>query len=343
MLEKLQNLKLVSSVVVLNDFFLDRIIKIQNLDDLYKQILEKSKLGGSIRGIPQTDLKGGNATNVAYALARLGCPVSLITIADKTGSQIIKEIFSEFDKVSLFIIDGKPGRTTSLEFNNAGNIVNVMISDLGDNENFGPEKIGTEEQAVLKNADAVIVTNWASNKKGTELIQFTFSKSTSSLHFLDPADIQTRSEEFKETLTKLVGHLDSLCINENECNILLKQSGLDTISGEKETRKLILELANRSSISIDLHTSTGSYWSNGKEVEFAKSFQVKPKFVTGAGDVWDAANLLGYLANLDPLERLRFANGAAALYVTSSLGIPPTMDEVLSFVGANDQEPSIIA
>src|SRR6185437_10329202 len=128
---------------VLNDFFLDRIIKIQNLDDLYKQILEKSKLGGSIRGIPQTDLKGGNATNVAYALARLGCPVSLITIADKTSSQIIKETFSTFHKVSLSIIDGKPGRTTSLEFNNDGNIVNMMISDLGDNEDFGPEKLGT--------------------------------------------------------------------------------------------------------------------------------------------------------------------------------------------------------
>jgi ribokinase len=105
MLEKLENLKL-NSIVVLNDFFLDRIIKIQNLDDLYKQILEKSKLGGSIRGIPQTDLKGGNATNVAYALARLGCPVSLITIADKTSSQIIKETFSTFEKVSLSIIDG---------------------------------------------------------------------------------------------------------------------------------------------------------------------------------------------------------------------------------------------
>ena len=96
MLEKLRNLKLTNSVVVLNDFFLDRIIKIQNLDNLYTQILEKSKLGGSIRGFSQTDLKGGNATNIAYALARLGCPVSLITIADKTCSYMLKEIFSEF-------------------------------------------------------------------------------------------------------------------------------------------------------------------------------------------------------------------------------------------------------
>ncbi|MHB8545275.1 MAG: carbohydrate kinase family protein [Nitrosotalea sp.] len=335
MLEKLQNLKLVNSVVVLNDFFLDRIIKIQNLDNLYQQILEKSKLGGSIRGIPQTDLKGGNATNVAYALARLGCPVSLITIADKISSQIIKETFSEFDKVSLSIIDGKPGRTTSLEFNNAGSIVNVMISDLGDNENFGPEKLGTEEQNMLASADAVIMTNWASNKKGTELSQFAFSKSASAFHLLDPADIQSRSEEFKQALPKLVDHLNSLCVNENECNVLLKQSELDMISGEKETKKLVLELAKRYLIPIDLHTSTGSYWSNGQEVEYAKSFQVQPKFVTGAGDVWDAANMLGYLASLGDLERLRFANGAASLYVGNPLGIPPTMDEVLSFVRAN--------
>jgi ribokinase len=335
MLEKLQNLKLANSVVVLNDFFLDRIIRIPNLDELYTQILQKSKLGGSIRGISQTDLKGGNATNVAYALARLGCPVSLIAIADKISSTILKETFSEFDKVSLFIIDGKPGRTTSLEFNNAGNMVNIMISDLGDNENFGPEKLGTGEQDVITNADAVIMTNWASNKKGTELSQFAFTKSASAFHFLDPADIQTRSEEFKETLPKLADHLDSLCINENECNILLAQFGLDAISGEKDTRRLVRELAQRYLIPIDLHTASGSYWSNGQEVESVKSFQVQPKFVTGAGDVWDAANLLGYVENLDTLERLRFANGAASLYVGNPLGIPPTMNEVLSFVESN--------
>lgn len=335
MLEKLRNLNLINSVVVLNDFFLDRIIKIQNLDHLYKQILEKSELGGSIRGIPQTDLKGGNATNVAYALARFGCPVSLITIADEIGSQIIKETFSKFHNVELFIIDGKPGRTTSLEFHNNGNIVNVMISDLGDNVNFGPERLQIKEQTVLQNAAAVIVTNWASNQKGTELSQFAFSISTSALHFLDPADIQTRSGEFKEALVKLSDHLDSLCINENEGNILLNHLGLDMISGEKETRKLVQELARRCSITVDLHTSAGSYWSNGKETEFVKSFQVQPKFVTGAGDVWDAANLLGYLANLNSMERLVFANAAASLYVRNSLGIPPTMDETLSFIETN--------
>src|SRR6266849_1247767 len=142
MLEKLQNLNFAGSVVVLNDFFLDRIIKIDNITKLFDLVLQKKTLGGSIRGIPQVDLKGGNATNVAFALARLGAPVSLITVADKTSSQILQNSFSEFPKSSLYVTDGKPGMTTSFEFNNDGNVVNIMLSDLGDNENFGPERLG---------------------------------------------------------------------------------------------------------------------------------------------------------------------------------------------------------
>ncbi|MGB9003255.1 MAG: PfkB family carbohydrate kinase [Nitrosotalea sp.] len=335
MLEKLENINLLDSVVVLNDFFLDRIISISDLDKVYSQILEKSKLGGSIRGIPQKDLKGGNATNVAYALARLGCPVSLITVADKAGSALLTEIFSEFENASLFVIDGKPGRTTALEFRDGRNIVNVMLSDLGDNENFGPEKLGAKEQQALKNSKAVIVANWASNKKGTELSKFAFEKSGAALHLLDPADIQTRPKEFKEAINELRSNLNSLCINENECNILLKQYGLGTISDTEGTKKLVQELAKNISIAIDLHIASGSYWSNGSEVEFVKSFQVEPVIVTGAGDVWDAANILGYLANLSTQERLVFANGASALYIKNTQGDPPTLHEVLSFVAKN--------
>jgi len=332
MLEKLQNLNLVGSVVVLNDFFLDRIVKIPDIEKIYGQILEKSKLGGSIRGISQEDFKGGNATNVAYALARLGCPATLITVADKASSNLLKDSFLKFQKASLFVIDGKPGRTTSLEFRNGENIVNIMLSDLGDNENFGPEKLGLKEQQAIKNSDAVIVANWASNEKGTELSKFVFEKSPTALHFLDPADIQTRPGEFKEAITELNPFLDSLCLNENECNILLKQYGLENMSGVEETQKLILELSNKASVSIDLHISSGAYWSNGKEVDFAKPFVTKPYFVTGAGDVWDAANIIGYLTNLDPHERLLFANAAASLYVGNQLGISPTLNDVLTLV-----------
>jgi ribokinase len=333
MLEKLQNLNLVGSVVVLNDFFLDRIIQISDIGKLYDKILEKSKLGGSIRGIPQKDLKGGNATNVAYALARLGCPVTLITVSDKVNANLLKSTFSEFQNATLFVIDGKPGRTTSLEFRNGTEIVNIMLSDLGDNENFGPEKLGSKEQQAIKNSDAVIVTNWASNEKGTELAKSAFEKSKKALHFLDPADIKTRPGEFKEALSELNSNLDSLCLNENECNILLKQYDLGPVSGVEETKKLVLELSQKIRTSIDLHGTVGSFWSNGKEIEFVKSFPVEPVLVTGAGDVWDAANIIGYLANLDSHERLILANGAASLYVGNPQGVPPTLNDILILVG----------
>lgn len=336
MLEKLQNFNPHQPIVVLNDFFLDRIIKIQNLENLYAQIQEKSKLGGSIRGISQIDLKGGNATNVAYAASKLGLPVSLITIADKTCSYLLQEMFSEFDKSLLFLIDGKPGRTTSLEIIKDGKIVNIMLSDVGDNENFGPEKLGTKEIDALRTSSAVIVTNWASNKEGTELSKYAFLESKTALHLLDPADIETRTAEFKEALNELRNYLDSLCLNENECNILLKQYGFGLVSKGEETKKLVTQLAKRISIPVDLHTSWGSYWSNGEEVEFAKSFPMQPKFVTGAGDVWDAANLIGYLANLSPIERLVFANGSAALYIDNSVGMPPKIDQVISFVNSSN-------
>jgi ribokinase len=304
-------------------------MQITDIGKIYNQILEKSEYGGSIRGIPQKDLKGGNAANVAYALARLQCPVTLITIGDKTSSNLLKETFSEFKKASLFVIDGKPGRTTSLEFCNGDNIVNIMLSDLGDNENFGPERLGSKEQQALKKSDAVIVTNWASNKKGTVLCKFVFEKSSKALHFLDPADIQVRAREFKQTVGKLNASLDSLCLNENECEILLQQYGLGPLSGIDNTKKLVLELSKKIGTNIDLHATVGSFWSNGKQVEFVKSFPVNPVLVTGAGDVWDAANIIGYLAKLEPYERLLFANAAASLYVSNSQAIPPTLDDVL--------------
>lgn len=330
MLEKLQNLNIVGSVVVLNDFFLDRIVKIRDISKLYELISKKTQYGGSIRGIQQTDLKGGNATNIAYALARLGTPVSLITVADKTSTHILQDAFSEFQNATLFLIDGKPGRTVSLESNNEGHVVNIMLSDIGDNENFGPEKLGEKEQSAIQNADAIIVANWASNEKGTELSKFVFEKSTKSLHFLDPADIQSRSGEFKEAVIELASNLDSLCLNENEYNVLLKQFGLGDVSGSNETKRLVSNLSEKISVPIDLHTSRGSFWSNSKETEFVKAFPTNVKFVTGAGDVWDAANILGYLGGLKPKERLLFANAASSLYVGNSNGIPPTMQEVLS-------------
>jgi ribokinase len=190
--------------------------------------------------------------------------------------------------------------------------------------------------AILKNADGVMVVNWASNLKGTELVEFSFRNSPSAFHFLDPADIETRKDDFCDSLTKLASLTDCLSINENECKSLADALGFGRLLGPgygaDEVKTVARKIAEKVGISTDLHTRIGAAWSNGKESMFAHTIKVEAKTLTGAGDSWDAADIVGYLAGLDPQERLLFANCCASLYVRDPSGEPPTMNRVFELV-----------
>jgi ribokinase len=97
----------------------------------------------------------------------------------------------------------------------------------------------------------------------------------------------------------------------------------------KSAAKIIAENVR---ISTDLHTRKGSAWSNGKEAEFVHSIRVEAKTLTGAGDVWDAADIIGYMAGLDAKERLVFSNSSVSLYVRSASAVPPKLDEVFDML-----------
>jgi ribokinase len=338
-IEKLRQLRIAGSIVVMPDFFVDRIIRLESKEKLFDALAEKAKRGGgSVRGVPTTDVKGGNAVNVAYCLAKLGIKVALFTVADETGATMIRQAFSQFgDRATLRIANGRSGLTTAFEFLHEDTRVNVMVSDIGDNENFGPEMIGSEaDRAILKNADGVMITNWASNKKGTELAEFAFRNSPSAFHFIDPADVETRKQDFRDSLGKLATMTDCLSINENECNSLADALGiahpLGSSYGAEEIKAAARMIAERVGISTDLHTKAGAAWSNGKESAFVHAIKVDARTLTGAGDSWDAADIIGYLAGLDPQERLLFANCCASLYVRDPQGEPPAMNKVFELL-----------
>jgi ribokinase len=338
-IDKLRQLSIIGSIVVMPDFFVDRIIQLESKENLFDMLTEKAKVGGgSFRGIPTTDIKGGNAVNVAYCLAKLGAKVSLFTIADELGTTMIRQAFSQFgDKVSLRIANGRNGLTTSFEFPYDDTHVNVMVSDIGDNANFGSERISSEaDKTILKNADGVMVVNWASNLRGTDLAEFSFKNSPSAFHFLATADIETRKHDFRDSLVKLAGLIDCLSINENECNSLADALGFGRLLGPSysanEVKVVAKRIAERVGISTDLHTKIGSAWSNGKETAFAHTIKVEAKRLTGAGDTWDAAAIIGYLVGLHPQERLLFANCCASLYVRDPNGEPPSMNKVFELV-----------
>jgi ribokinase len=338
-IEKLKRLSIVGSIVVMPDFFVDRLIKLESKEQLFNALEEKAKRGGgSVRGVPTTDIKGGNAVNVAYCLAKLGVKVSLFTVADELGAAMLRQAFSQFgDRANLRISSGRHGYTTAFEFPHEGSKVNVMVSDINDNANFGPDRIGSDaDRAVLKNADGVMVVNWASNMKGTELTEYAFRSSPSALHFIDPADIETRKADFADSLSKLAAMTDCLSINENECDSLAGALGMGHVLGQNyspdDVRQAAKKLAEKTGISADLHTRLGAAWSNGKESAFAHAIKVEPKTLTGAGDSWDAADIVGYLAGLDPHERLLFANCCASLYIRSPSGEAPAMNEAFELL-----------
>jgi ribokinase len=336
-IQKLTQLRIAGSIVVMPDFFVDRIIRLGSKEKLFEALAEKAaRGGGSVRGVPTVDVKGGNAVNVAYCLAKLGIKVSLFTVADEIGAAMIRQAFSQFgDKATLRIASGRSGLTTAFEFPHGDTRVNVMVSDIGDNESFGPERLEAD-RAILKNADGVMITNWASNKKGTELAEFAFRNSPSAFHFIDPADIETRKQDFRDSLEKLSSMTDCLSINENECNSLADAlwmaRPLGASYGADEIKAATKAIAEKVGISTDLHTKAGAAWSNGKESAFVHAIKVDTRTLTGAGDSWDAADIIGYLAGLDPQERLLFANCCASLYVRDPQGEPPAMNKVFELL-----------
>ncbi len=338
-IEKLKHLNIVGSIVVMPDFFVDRIIRLEAKEKLFDALTEKAKRGGgSVRGVSTVDVKGGNAVNVAYCLAKLGVKVTLFTVADEIGATLIRQTFSQFgDKVTLRISNGKGGLTTCFEFPHEDTRVNVMVSDIGDNANFGPEKIAESDRALLRNADGVMLVNWASNLKGTELAEFSFKNSPSAFHFIDPADIETRKHDFCASIQGKLSELtDCVSINENECNSLGDALGLGRILpscyGVDDVKAAGKKMSEKIGISIDLHTRIGASWSNGKECVFVHAIKVDAKTLTGAGDSWDAADIIGYLAGLEPQERLLFSNCCASLYVRDSQSEPPTMNKVFELI-----------
>ncbi|WP_144728782.1 carbohydrate kinase family protein [Candidatus Nitrosocosmicus arcticus] len=342
-------------VTILPDFFVDRIIEVLDYPGFINNIGRKIDAGGgSMRGYSSVDIKGGNAINMAYSLAKLEVRVELFTMADEIGSAILRSIFLPFKtNVNLHIRKGKHGLSTVFEFSNSSNSSsNVMVSDVGDNDNFGPELIESQEvRMILRSSDAVIMTNWASNLRGTDLLDYVFTNSPKSVHFLDPADIEKRCFEFLNALKNRSNLIDFLSINENEYNLIIKalksvigygdstllafDSNLypDNINAFCESAKLLSNFIN---LTVCIHTTKGSVISDGHESLFVDSIvPSKIDIVSGAGDSWDAGFVFGHLFGFTTMEKVCFANLLSSLHVGNLFGDNPSLSEIIDYIKSN--------
>ena len=318
---KLQTIFSDIKTTTLADVFIDRIVKVKNLDELVKQSKAKALVGGgSIRGIEQKEIVGGNATNIAYSLVKFGSETQLFVIGDEFTKRILDLRFEKFTNIKINMINGRPGFTIALE-TDYKNDSNIMISDVGGIEEFDGKVIIDNYLDVIRESDIVIIANWASNKNGNQLVGNVFNIAKNSIKLLDFADLSSSTDRLQELIDNVVNNkiIDIISLNENECQILSKFLGIRKISADysiKEIKETALELSSILDTVIDIHTPLGSCSAVQDDVQFVESFSIKPKILTGAGDVWNAVNVLAFKKELSTNNRLNLANAAAASYVS---------------------------
>jgi ribokinase len=334
--------------VVLPDFFLDRLINldwgIAEFSALVADVAERK--GGSIDGIPQTDLTGGNAVNVASALARLGAKVTPIVCTSEFGLQQIKFHFKNTPiDTSHVKTSGKASITTALEFKNKNEKTNVMMRDLGALAGFGPANLDESDYALIDEADYVCLFNWAGTLKfGTELAQTVFERAKQGgkgKTYFDTADPTPNAKAIAGLMDKVLktDKVDILSLNENEA--VTYASLLDKDLKEKKRTRLgfaesAMEaarvLAKHLPARIDLHTTEFSATLKGKHEVVVPVFNVKVLRATGAGDSWCAGNIVGDHNGLSDECRLTLANAVAACYLSDIDGLHPTREKVSAFL-----------
>jgi ribokinase len=326
------------------DYFVDRFVRFESLDHLVTLMKKKSFEGGggSVRGIRQSEIKGGNAVNIAYALGIFGVNVGLTAVADSLPEQMLVSTFSKLPNVDLDIICGKAGYTIAFEFREHNRHVNVMVSDVGDLLNFDGSSISSKSLDSIKNSSIVTIVNWAANSKGNQLCEriFGLAKKYGAKTFFDPADVSGQRDLLPELKSKVFdnGFIDFVSLNENEARIISKVLFSHTLPlsySEPELIETARILSRGTDSIIDLHTQSVTISANGGEAISRKCHTVEQKTVTGAGDVWAAANLASYLGGLEDEDRLRFANAAAGLYVSRESAMTPSLKEVYDFMNTN--------
>jgi len=324
-------------VSVLPDFYFDRIISVRSFKRLFRQIeLKGASGGGNLRGFSQIERRGGNATNLAYALASLSVNIRLYCIGDEHAQAAL---VNHPRNCRVKVIRGKPGYTTALEFSLKDKPVNVMISDVGDIDGFDGQRLEREDILGLERSDCVALVNWSSNRKGNLLARKVFGLKgrKSRLNFLDPADLSGAEGRVKILAKEIIGRdlVDVVSLNENETRILARVLSAGKLPRDynwQDLARVSAILQDVLRVTLDVHTPIGSVSSTEQGQTWVGAYGKIAGFVTGAGDVWDAGDIVGHLLDLQAQDRLRFANACAYLYLRSRPRRMPTLGQTKKFL-----------
>lgn len=327
-------------VVTLPDFFLDHFVSLPPWSEVMPQWQAVHLRGGGNVPTPHQHFQpGGNAANTALALARLGVRTHLVTRTSHFGKAYLEQTLGRLGVDLKYVRpDGHLSVTTALEFQE-GRPANVMLSDPGSVAQYGPELLDANDWTLLEAADLVLVANWSQNRHGSALVEGVAraARKAGTLSMVDTGDPSARAGDLDELLTRVVGlpELDIFALNENE---LRQLAGRRLREGEEEVAAARELHARRPPGGIvDMHTARFAATFGPEGEAIVPTFRVEPARVTGAGDSWNAGNILGHLAGLSGVDRLLLANAVAGLYVSGKDGLAPTMADVVRYLDGSPE------
>jgi len=311
-----------ANIAIMPHFCIDNYVQYgKNLESFVNEIQDIAHQGGGNLALAQNLKIGGKAANCASALSALGLKSFLIAKTDELGYRVLQHLNEGTDiDISHVSKDGALALTTAIELKGA----NIMLSDQGSLADFGPDSLTESDMELLKQADFVCISDWGLNDKGTELAQSVFGYVKDhgrGKTFFDPGDPSPKKEKTSEeinTMRKSIlkeGLVDILSVNENEIE---RYGGLDEL---------------RQNCRVDLHTKgySASYYAD-KETNHIPAFEVEPKRLTGAGDAWNAGDILGEILGLTDELRLLLANATAGFYISSSEDKHPQRGDLIEFI-----------
>ncbi|MEA4907989.1 MAG: carbohydrate kinase family protein [Anaerolineaceae bacterium] len=322
--------------VIMHDFSLDRLVRLDNLDAFIDSARDiHSRKGGIYPHSYQSNQQGGCAANTATTLGRLGVDTRFICRTDELGLALIdfylhKKAGVNIDHVKL---GGRLADSTALEIGDER--INIMINDGDSFTPFGFDDLEERDFEAIQHCDLVGMFDWCMNRKGTDLASrlLDYMQGRGIPTYYDTSDPAPRCGEMPELMEKAVAHpaLNFMNVNENElhqyaCRKMVDQATWENI---QETARILKDGIHAN---LCVHTSRFAAMLDAQGETVVPAFKVNPLRTTGAGDNWNAGNILGILLGLETAQRLLLANAVAANYITSPNCERPTLTELINFL-----------
>ncbi len=329
--------------VILPDFFLDHFVIAESLDAFIESLkLLAEQGGGNMIGTRQIISRGGNSVNTASALLSLGIHPILIVKTNPQGLLLLKSLVSPELDLSHVKTDGRLSSTVSIEVKHKGRPVNLMVSDSGSAADFSFGDLAPSDLDAINKSSLVALLCLNHNKNASYLAEeiFTYVRSNSNaLTFMDIGDpsgnLKAITRLVKSTLNAEL--VDIISLNENEAGwiarILTNNDKWRDATSDLEIASEAAELISKeTAVRVDLHTLQFSATFKDDRTIRVPTFMAESHVQCGAGDSWNAGDILATITELSDVERLTLANAVAALYVSSINADHPSNNDVFKFL-----------